>query len=293
MTEEDKKPFYKKWWGILLIVVGLIIVVGVAANNDDSTTDVIPVAQEAEPAEKVTETKQHFTNDNFANVLSNANKYKGSTVDITGQIFLPPKKDGGALQFQINTDPANNEGNTIVLAATSIDLKDGDFVRVKGTVNKTLEYENLMGGETEAPLIDAESVEKVAAQDVLAPTENSIDVNQTQDQHGVVVTLQKVEFAENETRLYLHVKNNTDQSANIHTFNMKVTQGSKQYDEESSYGSGYPEIQSDLLPGIETEGVVVFPKLDYAAKEFSLYVEASSDNYNLDFNPYTFLVQWQ
>lgn len=285
--DHARAPWYLKGLIITFIVIAFVLNAGCGQTKGSTTSG----SKESDKQE--TETKQHFTNDNFSNVLSNANKYKGATVDITGKIFLPPKKDGDMWQFQIYTDPKQNEGNTIVVASTTFEINDGDFVRVRGAIDKKIDYETLMGAKMSAPLIIAGSIEEVAAQDVMAPTENVIEVNQAQDQHGIVITLKKVEFAESETRLYIHVKNNTDKSASVHTFQMKITQGSKQYDEENSFDSGYPELQSDLLPGVESEGVVVFPKLDYGANQFTFFAEASSDNYYLDFNPYQFLVQWQ
>ena len=293
--DENKKSWYKKWWVIILVVIGALIIIAIVINPDtkkgfDNGYSKTKSNNTAKPANLSSE---KFTNDNFTEVLSNADAHKGAAVDITGQVFANPSKDKNVWQFQIYTNPKKIEGNTIIIGGADFEIKNDDFVRIRGTVEKKIDYKSTMGADMSAPLIMTNNIQKVPAQDVLSPTQHSIDVNQSQDQHGIIITIQKIEFANEETRFYINVKNHTNSKANVYSFSMKVTQGTSQYDEQNNYKANYPKLQSDLLPGIETSGIVAFPALDYNAKSLKFNAEASSDNYNINFNPYIFVVNWQ
>lgn len=58
---------------------------------------------------------------------------------------------------------------------------------------------------------------------------------------------------------------------------------------DQTYGNYYEEYQepsSDIIPGVSTSGVIIFDAMDPA--EFQLYIEGSSDDWELDFSPYVF-----
>jgi len=83
------------------------------------------------------------------------------------------------------------------------------------------------------------------------------------------VTLQKVEFAEQETRVYLKVDNNGSDNFSVYSFNSKITQDGKQFGEQDNWEAEYPQIQTDLLVGNSTEGIIVFPTLEPSRSRFS------------------------
>src|SRR5438034_723447 len=74
------------------------------------------------------------------------------------------------------------------------DLKRNDFVKVTGTVFDMLEGTNALNATLRIPRIRADSVVKVSRADVMAPTLTTIDVNQSQRQFAITITLQKIEF---------------------------------------------------------------------------------------------------
>ncbi|MBO8157855.1 MAG: hypothetical protein H0Z32_15635 [Bacillaceae bacterium] len=59
-------------------------------------------------------------------------------------------------------------------------------------------------------------------------------------------------------------------------------------EEQYNYEAEYPEVQSDILPGVSSEGIITFPPLPEDASKFQLYFEGSSDNWELDFQPFVF-----
>jgi len=66
--------------------------------------------------------------------------------------------------------------------------------------------------------------------------------------------------------------------------------GNKQLEEEyiDSETTGLQEIQNEILPSIETEGVIVYPAINLGEKQIKLNAEVSSENYDLEFKSYIF-----
>lgn len=217
-------------------------------------------------------------------------KFKDHYVEIIGRVFTAPEFDEDGVSVQMWADIENSENNTIVyIGDKDFDVKQDDYIRIVGKVGDVFEGENAFGGTVSAPTITAKEYEVLSYQDALMPTLKTLDVNQTQTQYGYSITLQKVEFAEKETRVYLKVDNQGSDTFNVYSFNTKITQAGNQFEEQDNWDAEYPEIQSNLLVGNSTEGIIAFPKLNDGA--FSVIIDASSDNYDEDINPFTFIIE--
>jgi hypothetical protein len=101
-------------------------------------------------------------------------------------------------------------------------------------------------------------------------------VEQTQEDNGIVVTLHKVEFSDENTRAYLTIEN-TDptEEVNFYRFNSKAVQGTTQFETTYSFDVDYPEIGSDIPPGIQESGVIIFEPLDPSAGQTEFRFEAN------------------
>jgi hypothetical protein len=208
---------------------------------------------------------------------------------LVGKLLGEPEKDDSGVYFQMYGDPANLERNTIVgYKNTDASFSGDDYVRVIGKVGGTFEGENMMGGKITAPKIVADSVEKISYVEAVSPTIKSVEINSTQNQLGYELTLKKVEFASKETRIYISIKNNGSSNFSAYSFNTKIRQGDKQYEEQTNYDADYQELQSDLMPRATTEGIITFPALEQAS--FTIYIDGSSDDWEETINPYTFEV---
>lgn len=225
-------------------------------------------------------------------MYSDPEAFKNREVTLTGVVFAQVERDDDAVYFQMNQDIENYDNNTIVsYQEPSFELSDGDYVRVTGIVKGTFEGENAFGGTVTAPQILADKCEVVDYKDAVVPTLKEITVAQTLDQYGYQVTVEKIELAEKETRVYVNVANNGGSNFSLYGFNCNLLQGSSQYDYQTNYNADYPEIQTDLIPGMQTSGVICFPAINLDVP-FSLLLDASSDNYfNEDVQPYRFDIQ--
>jgi hypothetical protein len=81
-----------------------------------ATTQAVPTQGRAAPAAPATPTPAvtTLTNENWGLALADANKHKGASVRLVGRIFLEPQSDGDVTAFQMYTNAAANDGNTLV-----------------------------------------------------------------------------------------------------------------------------------------------------------------------------------
>lgn len=110
--------------------------------------------------------------------------------------------------------------------------------------------------------------------------------NATIDQLGYAVTIQSVELAEQETRVYISIQNNGANDFSLYGFDTVLIQNGTQYEYQSNYDADYPEHQTNIRPGITTEGVLVFPAI--SEEPFQIIMEARSSDWHEDFGEYVF-----
>lgn len=256
----------------LTLLMCLLIGCGSSGNSQSGNT----------PAEKV-----YLEADEIDNAYASPDDYKGKYVKLYGQVFGEPQKSEDYVYFQMYADPENYEKNTIVVFYGVQDINSGDYVVVDGVVAGTYEYKNMMGGTIAALQIETDSVEESNYIDCCSPTIKSVDLNTTIDQKGYSVTLEKVEYANTETRLYFTINNDGSDNFSLYEFNMKLVQNETQYENDYNYNADYPKLQTDLMPGTKSSGIVVFPALDPDAGA-KLYCEGSCDNWRTDLEDYVF-----
>jgi hypothetical protein len=164
------------------------------------------------------------------------------------------------------------------------------FVKVDGKITGTFTGENYFGGEITALMIEAESLEIGGYDDIYAPAESTKEVGATKEQHGVSVTLDRIEYAKGEARVYVTVKNESGATASIYTFNAKAIQDGKQFDHQDNYEAGSDNDIGEVLDGASKEGIIRFKALD-PGKGFKLTMEAYSDNWEIELEDFVFEVE--
>ncbi|RST71981.1 DUF4352 domain-containing protein [Siminovitchia acidinfaciens] len=269
-----------------LYIIAIVVIV-LAGCGESKTTG---GNSDSPKKEKTSETKL-LTKEEFEKMYSDPKKYKGSTVDFYAKVFVEPERDGDGTYLQAYANN-NDERNTIIgIEDPDFDIAEGDIIHVKGKIKDVFEGENAFGAQITAPAILADTIEKADYQTAFSPTEETIELNEEQNQHGYKLEVQKVELAEKETRVYVKVSNEMDDKISFYSFNAKLTTDGKQYEEEMNYDADYPEVQSDILPGVDTEGIIAFPAIPEEAEQFKLYFEGSSENWEIDIKPFVFEVK--
>lgn len=240
----------------------------------------------SEPAEKV-----YLEESEIDAALSDGDSYKGKYITIVGKVFSIDK-DGDTVAMQAWYDVENADQQFIVYADKELaaDVKEDDFIKVDGEINGTFTGENYFGGEITALLINADTLEVGGYDDIYAPAESTKEIGETKDQHGVSVTLDRIEYAKGEARVYLSVSNESGYQASIYTYDAKAVQDGKQFEHEENYEAGYDSDIGDVLDGASKEGMLRFKGLD-PEKPFKIQIGAYSDNYDIDMEDYVFEIE--
>ena len=232
---------------------------------------------------------ESFTRENYAELVSDPDPHEGAKVDVTGQVFTSPEIVEGNTGFQMFVDPENSDMNTAVLAeGTDLGVEMNDYVHVTGTVKGSMEGKNASGGKVSAVEVDASKVEPVSAVAVVDPTQKTVQVGRTLSDQGFSVTLKRIEFGRKTTRVYVSAYNGTGTGASFYTFNANILQNSRQFDEETTFDTG-KSAQSELRPGVRTDGVLTFGKVD-PSQPMQVRFEWYSENYNITAHPIVFQV---
>ncbi|MCL4459038.1 MAG: hypothetical protein M1136_11100 [Chloroflexi bacterium] len=175
-------------------------------------------------------------------------------------------------------------------------LKECQYVRIKGKVAGSKTYTNVAGGKVTTPHVEANSVELITRTEAVAPALKVVEVNKALSQHGLTITLQKIEIAANETRAFIKAANGSQNKASLHTYNIVLVQGSKQIKTKSLFGTDYPQPDSSLLPGTESAGIIIFEPVDIQQGKIKLVWDGSTartDNYNLRFSDWVWEISWE
>ncbi|WP_054950750.1 hypothetical protein [Numidum massiliense] len=226
-------------------------------------------------------------------MYANPDEYKGARVQFAAKIFVEPEHHKGQIGIQAYLDPDEYEQNIVIYSDDpDIDVNNGDIISVTGVVQGEFSGANAFGGDVTVPAIDAEHIEKTDYVTAFAEAQKEVDINDTQHQHGYKVTVEKMELAEKETRVYLSITNESKNKIEFYDFNTKLVADNKQHEIVDTLNDDYPQVQSEILPGVTSEGVLVFPKLDSEQGKVTLYLEGSSDNYELDFEPFQFEIKY-
>jgi hypothetical protein len=222
------------------------------------------------------ENSEHFTRENWDMLAGDPDGHKGATVDVIGKIFLPPERDEDGVYFQMYADPSNSEFNTVVASRDrTLRLSEEDYVHVTGTLGDAYEGENAFGAELNVPVVIADTVEVVDATAAAPPAVGTLGVAKYAS-NGLSVIVDKVEFAETETRVFLTVDNQSGSDFNFYSSSTKALQGTNQYEPELFAGD-YPEVPSEIVAGAKVSGVIVLPEMDPAGG-LELRMEGTSDN---------------
>jgi hypothetical protein len=205
-----------------------------------------------------------FTRENYAVLVSNPARYKGARVDISGKIFAPPQvaPSKRGITVQAYMDPKNSTWTTIVAyARSSLRVGQGDYIHVVGTVRGKATSKNAGGGTVNGVAVTASSVEKTDATAAASlPVRVATTLGESSTQNGVTVAVTTADFAPDETRVFVTVENASHASASFSSANTKAVQGSQQFDAKPNLD--YPQVASEIKPGVTSSGVVVFAQLD-------------------------------
>ncbi|MEH7180519.1 LptM family lipoprotein [Neobacillus vireti] len=275
----------------LLSLLALFMIFSLAACSSESSSNAKKEGKSEEESAGSKEAAKVLTKDEFYKMFSDPKKYKRSKVEFYAKIFIEPEKDEDGTYLQAYADNNMDRNIIIAIADPNLDVKTDDIIFVSGVVKDVFKGENALGGTVTAPVITADKIELSDYATAFAPALKTVEVNKDINQHGYVLHLGKIEIAESETRLHVSITNNSDRNISFYSFNSKIVSGNQQLETQDNYDAGYTEVQSEILPGVKSEGIVVFPKVPETGT-LKIMFEGSSEKYELDFQPFQFDVTY-
>lgn len=242
-------------------------------------------------AEPKKEEKEYLSESDIANLFSDPDNYKGKYVKLSGKIFNGPDTAENYVAYQAWHDIQNSTNDFVFgMENPEEDFNVDDYVIVDGKITGTFEGENAFGTTIECPQIDAISIEKQSYMEAVVPTIKELTPeNAISEQNGISLKVDKVEFAEQETRVYLTESNASTDTFGFNVYDIKITQNGQQISQDASsssrYEGEYSELPYEILPNASSSGVLVFPAIDSSAS-FQIYADGYSDNWELTFAPF-------
>ena len=277
---KKEKP-KKKRKGLWIVIGILVLFAGCGACMGGS--------EESAQEEVKNGVVEYVPEDEIENVFSNPSDYYGKYIKLAGEIFTNPELGENEISFQMFCDVENSEDNAYVTyeSENAKEVNNYEYVIVDGKIKGSVSGKNMVGGVVTALEIEAVSIEESNYIDVVVPTIKELEVNQTIDQLGYVVTVDKIEFAEKETRVYVTVQNNGSDSFSVYSWSTKIVQDGKQFEPEFNFYYDYEEVQSDLIVGTSTSGVINFAPLD-TTKPIQIHIDGSSNDWDEEIETYIF-----
>ena len=271
---------------VIVILIGVLVSVVFMANQKRGDES---IGETLEAIANSKNEKVYLSDDQIQEFFTSPEKFKGYYIKLGGQVFVDPEVDGNTTALQIYADPENATQNFIVHYSGNESFAMNDFVIVDGKINGIFTGENMFGATLEVPLIKSESIEKTTYAEAVVPAESEIDLqNASTEQQGITISITRAEFAESETRLYVKISNNSSANFSPGAYSAKVIQNNGQIDlnieSMTTYYDNLPELSDTILPGMESEGVLVFNHIDIAP--FQLQIEGYSDDWNIALEPF-------
>ena len=232
-----------------------------------------------------------MTESEIASLYSSPGEYKNREISIGGIVLAGTQYDGDTPYIQVGTDLENSEKILLVTCKDiSCDFSAGEYVQISGRVSNVVEGENAFGAMVTMPSVIADSVVQSTYIDVFSPTLLGLGgYSQTPAvQNGYYVAIDRVEFAANETRIYMIVQNQGTNNFTLDIYTARIVQNGKQYEPTTNLLADYPQIQGNIAVGVTTDGVITFPAIEH--EDFRLEVSGYSDNWIETLQPFGFNV---
>jgi hypothetical protein len=237
-------------------------------------------------SKKIAPVKAEFTNDDYDKIASNHSAYKGSSVELTGQIVGILSKNTNQISYLMKINPRLEGGFVVFIYKRGTIFKPEDYVKISGHLDGYYQNQSV-----KALKVIASKANHVAPDVVYAPTIHTAVFNKSQQQNSVTIFVERIEFSNRETRCFLILKNNAEENVNFNSFNdtrlTQKTSGGTIVARVHSYN-----LKSVLLPDMQDSGIISFEPIDYEIKNVILSFELLDDPKKLKLNPFVFNLEW-
>ncbi len=237
-------------------------------------------------------TKQYgFTNENIHLLYSDPRLYMGLPVNLVARVdkIVQINENNTRFSVIVRSNRQSLTRNLIIsYNQPHFALQFTSYIKITGSVQNVMKTPE----NEQTPVVIADKVEPIEDPwSILAPAQYTIYPNKTVYQDDRVVQLEKVEFAEQETRLYVRSKNTGKTDDLVVLANPVGRQGSREYAElKNNYGWDFPSAIL-LQPNQESRGVFFLEPMD-RRKNSAVFILGSSNDILMGQEPYVFEVKW-
>jgi hypothetical protein len=241
----------------LLLAIGLLV----AACGAEAATEATAPPPAALPV---------LANEDWPSVHASPEQIEGRRADLRARVYLDPESAEGGYVFFAWVDFDNDQISTAFLVPALPEALARDaFVWVTGVVEGAITRRDSGGQESVQPLV---RVERLLVTDRLGvrPALKALVVGQTLEQRDVRVTLERVEFAFEETRIHFSVENGRDELVGAFATGLVVEQSGVEYPAIIPVGSGVPPPRGRVEPGATERGAFQFPPLSEDGPPFTV-----------------------
>lgn len=216
-------------------------------------------------------------------LFENPKSFDGKEITLGGYIEENKEIGPEEAELQLAVESWQTYNNLVVSykGSSLSELGYDDIVLVKGKVKGTKSIKNELGVSIDVPKIEATEVIPSTFMEAISPTTKTVDANVVAEQYGISVKVDKVEFSEYETRVFVTVTNNSSDIFDILS-GSRLVQSKKVYEDIFySLNEELPDLSDEEIgPGASVSGVLLFEPLK--EKDMKIYIEGYSENYDLD-----------
>jgi len=231
-----------------------------------------------------------FTNDNLNTLFANPRGYEGIPATIVGRIDKIIKLTDNTTLFSLNVESKDNLPTTNILVSYNephFMMQYATFIRVTGSVKNPDP-----GNREKAPFILADKVEPIDDPwTVLAPTRFTLRPIQTINYNGQIVQLDKIEFSDTETRMFVRVRNETRDKSLFILSKPRGLQGNREFKELPNKYGVYSQATLQLFPMQEAREIIFLERMDPMEKNLT-FILGDDDEILTQQKPFVFKVKW-
>ncbi len=249
-----------------LVALTALLVIGAAAaacGADAGPAAESPPAQAAAPAPAV------LGNREWPAAHADPTAVIGRDVALGARVYSEPQVDDDGLSFCAWVDFDNDQLSTrVVVPGATEGVARDSFVRVEGVVTRVAAPDDacLDAGQ---PQVQASSLVVTNRAD-LRPALRVVGVEQSLEQLDVRVTLERVEFAADETRIYFTVENRGNETVLAFGTGLRLDAAGAELLALFPIGGGIQAPRGRVDPGTSETGGFLFPPLDPGGPPFTV-----------------------
>ncbi len=241
---------------LCMVVAGLVAGVVLLTACDPTAGDSLEPTSAAAPQSMLTNGDWMVAHGDSAGIV-------GREVELRGWVFDVGDIPGGDdTAFLVWVDFDNDDLPTaFVIEGAPPELEADAFVAVRGVVEGVEPHAYPDGREALVPRVRVTAL-TITDRLGIRPAVWVVDVGQTLTQHSIRVTLERIEFAAEETRLLFAVENRSEETISAIGTGVRVQRGDVEYRAVFPIGHGVPPPRGQVEAGAVERGWFQFPPLD-------------------------------